>query len=110
MNIAVEGSVYVEQILTALGLNEIPEGCELTLDDEVEITVTADAHCLRDEVDEMFDDEPEGLPLEHLRDAVAALRKGDTATALTLFSHVFGGSLSREMPPIEDALLSRRAA
>lgn len=108
--IDVEGRVSVDELLEALGLESVPEGCELKLDAEVEITITADAEALRDELEDMFDDDRETVPLEELRAAVSALRDGDTRMALVLFDSVFGGMLTPEMAVIEGALLTRKAA
>jgi hypothetical protein len=106
--IDVDGTVSVGDLLRALGLEAIPDGCELSLDDEVEIPVTADADELRYELTK--DDGPETVPLHLLRDAVTALRDGNARLASVLFDSVFEGCLSPEMGVIEPLLLQRRAA
>lgn len=111
--IDLQGTICVEEMLHALGIEEIPAGCELALDAEVKLVVTVvtvDAEVVRGLVEEGFDDEPEGISLPHLRDAIAALRDGHPRTAMVLFDSVFGGTLSPEMGVIEGALLSRAAA
>jgi hypothetical protein len=84
--------VSVEEVLTALGLTAIPEGCDLTIEDEVEVRAEADVDDLRqDESDATLAD---FLDQTAVMELSAAIRRGDTADAELLLERVFGGELS----------------
>jgi len=90
-----------------LGLTEIPDGCDLPMDEEVEIVVSALGYELRDEWDD-DDLSDEKVSPDALREAIQALRDDDKRLAMVLFHSVFD-TLSPELDVIERALLQRAA-
>src|SRR3954463_3853557 len=86
--ISVDGTINVDDLLQALGLFEIPAGCELSMNDEVEVAVIADEDALRDELEP----DPEGLETTFNRGDVmglaAAIRRGDTTEAELLLDRL----------------------
>jgi hypothetical protein len=83
--VTIGGTATVEEILSELGLAAMPTGCTLKLDDEIEINVTADKSEVIEELSEDF----EQRDCEAIRAGFEEIRKGDFATALSLFSRAF---------------------
>lgn len=101
--ITLEGTATVQEILSEIGVYSIPPGCEMKMDDEVEINVTAD----KDELIVELNEELNERDAEAIRAGFEEIRKGDFASALALFSRTF---TEREMAAAETGLRGQHSA
>jgi hypothetical protein len=108
--INVTGMAEVDDLVMALGLDKIPDGCTLNSADDVEITISADRSALEDEIRE-DDDELDYLDKGEIIDLAAAVRRGDTAEAERLLDGLFGNFAGSEKVTewIQQGRFSRRA-
>lgn len=89
-NITIDATVG--ELLTALGLTDMPAGCELEMDAVVEVRGCADG-------DDLILPEPETTLADYLdkslvMDLAVAIRRGDLAEISALAEQIFGAELT----------------